>query len=201
MEIVKFNNTKIVCPLINDEPHVLVKTIIEGIGLNYDYSLFRLKNNDRLKRYLCEYKVISADFRGDSLANLGLSLGYSYTAIPVRKVAAWLFSININKVNKEARPTLEKFQERCDDVLFQYFFGRKELDLTYFDEKKAILMQKRVLEAKIKTLRNYIAETPEGKELIANENELKKIKYRLYNLEQKQFGMIYTLFALPENEK
>jgi hypothetical protein len=40
-EIVKFNETRMVCPIINDEPYVIAKSIIDGIGLNYDYAIFK----------------------------------------------------------------------------------------------------------------------------------------------------------------
>jgi hypothetical protein len=125
------------------------------------------------------------DFNGTSLSNLGLNYGYTYHAIPVRKVAPWLYSIQANKVKEPAKTLLLKFQERCDDVLFQYFFGRKELEHTYFEEKKVLLNQKRELDTKIKNLRNTLSKTSEGKELNKTENDLKEVKSRLQRLEQK----------------
>lgn len=193
-EIVMFNKTKMVCPIINDEPFVIAKSIIDGIGLNYDHTIFSLKKNERLQTYLSEYKVMFDKFHDIPLSNLGLNFGYSYTAIPVKKVAAWLYSINANKVKEPARTVLLKFQERCDDVLFQYFFGRKELEHTYFEEKKGLLMQKRALDSRIKSLRTILFATPDGKKLSQCENDLRAVKIMLQRLEQKQFGMIYTLF-------
>jgi len=61
-EIVKFNSTKIVCPIINGEPYVLVKSIIDGIGLNYNSALENLKNNERLKNYIAEWRVRFSNF-------------------------------------------------------------------------------------------------------------------------------------------
>jgi len=87
-EIVKFNQTNIVCPVINNEPYVIAKSIIDGIGLNYDYALHSLKKNERLNTYLCEYKVMFQIFQDIPLSNLGLNFGYTYLTIPVRKVAA-----------------------------------------------------------------------------------------------------------------
>jgi len=192
-EVVDFNHSKMVCPIINNEPYVLVKSIVEGIGLNYENALANLRNS-KFNTYCCEYNIMSEKYGDILLSNLKLNYGYSYLAIPVRKIAAWLYSINPNKVGKEAKPILLKFQERCDDVLFQYFFGRKELDIVYFDEKKELLKQKRNLDVKIKSLRTAIFETTEGKELNQTEIELKKVKSKLQKLEQKQFGMIYNLF-------
>lgn len=193
-EIVKFNNTKIVCPIINDEPYVIAKSIIDGIGLSYNSAIENLKSNERLKSYLTEWSVRFLNFDDQTLRELGLN-GYNfYTVLPVRKVAAWLYSIQVSKVKEPAKSILIKFQDRCDDVLFQYFFGRKELEQTYFDEKKSLLMQKRVLDTKIKELRTMLLNTPEGKELNECETDLKTVKIKLQRLEQKQFGMIYSMF-------
>ena len=200
-EIVKFNGNQMVCPVIDGEPYVLAKSIIDGIGLNYDYALHSLKNNERLNTYLCEYKVMSDKFDNITLSNLGLNFGYTYTAIPVRKVAAWLYSFQANRVNEPARTILLKFQDRCDDVLFQFFFGRKELENKYMTDKTELLKQLRDVKTKLKNLRTIIANTNEGAELEATEKECREIKARLEVLEQKTFGSIFTpgLFdQLPE---
>lgn len=199
VEIVKFNKTQIVCPIINNEPYVLVKTIIDGIGLNYDTAIVSLKKNERLKSYHAEWHVRSSNFDERTCPTYGLNPYNHYTVLPVRKVAAWLYSIKSNSVKEPAKSLLIKFQERCDDVLFQYFFGRMEPEQTYFEEKKGLLAQKRAIDTKIKNLKVSLSETPEGKDLNQAEEELKQVKTKLQRLEQKQFGMIYTLFdQLPE---
>lgn len=35
VDVVTFNNSKMICPMIDDRPYVLVKSIIDGIGLDY----------------------------------------------------------------------------------------------------------------------------------------------------------------------
>lgn len=44
VDVIKFNNATMVCPIINDEPHVLAKSIIDSIGLSYENSLTNLRN-------------------------------------------------------------------------------------------------------------------------------------------------------------
>ena len=200
-EIVKFNQKEMVCPIIAGEPFVIVKSIIDGIGLNYDTAMANLKSNEKLKRYLAEWHVISEKYNDITCRSLGLNYGYIYTALPVRKVAAWLYTIQTAKVKEPAKSLLLKFQEKCDDVLFQHFFGRRELEQTYFEEKKGLLMQKRALDSKIKSLRNFLYNMPASKELSQTENELKQVKTRLQRLEQKQFGVVYSLFEVEQQKE
>jgi hypothetical protein len=193
-ELVKFNQTELVCPIINGEPHIVVKSIIDDCRLNYDSAVEGLKNNPRLSLYLAEWQGVTENMPG-------LNKGRKYYCLPVRKVAAWLYSVNLNKVNAEAKPMLTKYQEKCDDVLFNYFFGRRDSEQAYFDEKRELLTTKKALDAEIKKLRTVLQTLPEGRELHAKETDLKEIKMRLQRLEQKQFGMIYTLFDSSENSE
>ena len=39
----------------------------------------------------------------------------------LRKLPAWLYSVNANKVKPELRDTVIKYQEECDDVLWDYW--------------------------------------------------------------------------------
>jgi P22_AR N-terminal domain len=43
--------------------------------------------------------------------------------IPVERVAAWLFSINANRVREDLRPKLILYQNECADVLHTYWSG------------------------------------------------------------------------------
>ncbi|MDW2770136.1 phage antirepressor N-terminal domain-containing protein, partial [Acinetobacter baumannii] len=43
------------------------------------------------------------------------------TCLPVRKLAAWLYSIHANKVRPELRETVIMYQNECDDVLWDYW--------------------------------------------------------------------------------
>ncbi|MGV0998262.1 MAG: phage antirepressor N-terminal domain-containing protein [Fluviibacter sp.] len=46
---------------------------------------------------------------------------YQMICLPLRKIYAWLYSINPNKVNPEIRDKVIQYQEECDDVLWQYW--------------------------------------------------------------------------------
>lgn len=48
--------------------------------------------------------------------------------IPLRKLFAWLNSISPNKVKPELRDTVIKYQEECDDVLWDYWTKGKAIN-------------------------------------------------------------------------
>lgn len=201
-QIVKFQNTQIVCPIIDNEPYVLVKSVIDGIGLNYDTAISNLNNNERLKRYLAEWQVMSAEFDEITCRKFDISFGYSYTVIPVRKVAAWLYSIQIGKVKEPARSKLIKFQEKCDDVLFEYFFGRpQESTIDYLARKQELMDKKRTLQARISELNEQIGTTEAGQQLYACKHELKAVKQELDALDENQFGMGELPFGTNEENE
>ena len=52
---------------------------------------------------------------------LGDDQARSHTCIPVRKLPAWLYSVNPNKVKPELRETVIMYQNECDDVLWDYW--------------------------------------------------------------------------------
>ncbi|MGV0999778.1 MAG: phage antirepressor N-terminal domain-containing protein [Fluviibacter sp.] len=41
--------------------------------------------------------------------------------LPLRKIPAWLYSINPNKVDPAIRSKVIQYQEECDDVLWRYW--------------------------------------------------------------------------------
>lgn len=113
-ETVRFRNSILICPIINGEPHVVLKNIIDDIGLTQVSVSRGIKNHPRLANYLTVWSGKLDNFQG-----------YEYLTLPITRVAAWLYSININKVKASARKALEEYQDKCDYVLYDHFFGAK----------------------------------------------------------------------------
>ena len=43
------------------------------------------------------------------------------TCLPLKKLFGWLMTISPNKVKAELRNTITRYQEECDEVLWQYW--------------------------------------------------------------------------------
>ncbi|EFF6053081.1 phage antirepressor Ant, partial [Escherichia coli] len=92
---------------INNEPYVPMKPVVEGMGMVWAAQFVKLKQ--RFAKGISEIEIPSAG--GKQLM----------TCLAFRKFAAWLSSIQPNKVRPEIREKVIQYQEECDDVLYEYW--------------------------------------------------------------------------------
>ncbi len=104
---VPFHGTNLFLVGINNEPYVPMKPVVEGMGMVWAAQFVKLKQ--RLVKGISEIEIPSAG--GKQLM----------TCLAFRKFAAWLSSIQPNKVRPEIRDKVIQYQEECDDVLYEYW--------------------------------------------------------------------------------
>lgn len=105
---VPFHGNKLFIVEHNNEPYTPMKPIVEGMGLTWQPQLAKLNSN--AKRWGITKIVIP------TLGDL-----QEMVCLPLRKIFGWLMTISPNKVKLELKPTIEKYQNECDDVLWQYW--------------------------------------------------------------------------------
>lgn len=91
----------------NNEPYTPMKPIVEGMGLDWAAQFTKLKQ--RFSKAIVEIAIPS---------NSGIQ---TMICLLLRKLPAWLYSVHANKVNPEIRGTVIKYQEECDDALWDYW--------------------------------------------------------------------------------
>ncbi|EPT5467887.1 phage antirepressor N-terminal domain-containing protein [Escherichia coli] len=104
---VPFHGTNLFLVGINNEPYVPMKPVVEGMGMVWAAQFVKLKQ--RFAKGISEIEIPSAG--GKQLM----------TCLAFRKFAAWLSSIQPNKVCPEIREKVIQYQEECDDVLYEYW--------------------------------------------------------------------------------
>jgi len=136
------------------EQLVAVKPVCEILGVNYTTQVEKLKGHPIFGSVIPLRGTTGADGKT-----------YQMLCIPLQFFPGWLFSINPDNVNEEARENLIKYQLECNKVLFDYFFSRVD-----FSRKKevAVTKAKEICDEKAEQLR--IAKS----ELKVAENELNK---------------------------
>lgn len=92
----------------DSQPFVPMKPVVENMGL--DWKAQHVKLTDKFGAVM----VIITTTGGDGKQ-------YDMVCLPLRKIPAWLYSINPNKVNPEIRAKVIQYQEECDDVLWRYW--------------------------------------------------------------------------------
>ncbi len=96
----------------DNEPTVAMKPVVENLGLSWPTQYNKL--TEKFGRAISEMNTTGADGKT-----------YQMICLPLRKIAAWLYSINPNKVKPELRDKITRYQNECDDVLWEYWTKEK----------------------------------------------------------------------------
>ncbi|MEY0256126.1 phage antirepressor N-terminal domain-containing protein [Morganella morganii] len=104
---VPFHGNNLYVVNYNGEPHVPMKPIVEGMGLDWKSQFSKIKS--RFSKGMVE---ITIPTKGGEQSMICLAL---------RKLAGWLHTISPNKVKPEIRDKVIRYQEECDDVLYEYW--------------------------------------------------------------------------------
>lgn len=105
---VQFHGDTIFCTTIDGQPFAPVKPIIENLGLSWASQTVKLNSN----RERWGISIIETPSESGSQRTL---------CMPVRKLPAFLASINPKKVRPELRAKIELYQNECDDALWAYW--------------------------------------------------------------------------------
>ncbi|HGM9858260.1 TPA: phage antirepressor N-terminal domain-containing protein [Proteus mirabilis] len=104
---VPFHGNNLYVVNFNGEPYVPMKPIVEGMGLDWMGQYRKLT-----QRFSKGIEEMSIPTKGGEQSMICLAL---------RKLAGWLHTISPNKVKPEIRDKVIKYQEECDDVLYEYW--------------------------------------------------------------------------------
>ncbi|MGJ0190733.1 phage antirepressor N-terminal domain-containing protein [Pantoea sp. RRHST58] len=104
---VPFHGDNLYLVSLNGEPYTPMKPIVEGMGMAWQTQHRKL--SERFKKGITEMVIPST---GGSQA---------MTCLALRKLNGWLQTISPNKVKPEIRDKVIKYQEECDDVLYEYW--------------------------------------------------------------------------------
>lgn len=105
---VPFYDSELYVVSYNGEPYTPMKPIVEGMGMAWQSQLEKIKQ--RFSSTVTEIVMVAGDGKLRTMICLAL-----------RKLAAWLNTISPNKVRPEIRDRVIRYQEECDDVLYDYW--------------------------------------------------------------------------------
>ncbi|WP_051448999.1 phage antirepressor N-terminal domain-containing protein [Tolumonas lignilytica] len=106
--VVPFHGTELLLAPFNGEPYVPMKPVVEGMGLAW--SVQHRKIQAKFGSTITEMVIVAEDGKNREMSCLAL-----------RKLTAWLYSVNPNKVAPEIKAKVIQYQEECDEVLWQYW--------------------------------------------------------------------------------
>lgn len=116
---VTFHGDTIFCIDYQGQPYTPAKPIVENLGLSWGTQSVKF-NANKGRWSVSIIETVAQDGRNRETL-----------CIPVRKLPAFLASINPKKVRPELRPKIELYQAECDDALWDYWMkGRAERPAT-----------------------------------------------------------------------
>lgn len=110
---VQFHEDTIYCTTINGQPFTPMKPIVDNLGLNWGSQSAKLKANEG-RWGIAMIAIPSAG--GDQ----------EMVCMPVRKLPAYLNTINPRKVSAALREKIIQYQEESDDVLWNYWMNQQK---------------------------------------------------------------------------
>ena len=90
------------------DPFIAMKPLVESLGLAWQSQ--HVKLTEKFNSTVTEIVTVGADGKQRSMV-----------CLPLRKIAAWLYSVNPKKVAPELRQKIVRYQNECDDVLWDYW--------------------------------------------------------------------------------
>ncbi len=92
----------------DNEPFVSMKPIVINMGLSWQGQHEKLV--EKFGATIKEILTVAEDGKQRSM-----------TCLPLKKLPAWLYSISPNKVKPELRDKIIRYQNECDDALWDYW--------------------------------------------------------------------------------
>lgn len=133
--IVPFHSAELLIIEHNGQPYTPMKPIVEGMGLAWQSQHEKLKN--RFNSTITEIMMVAQDGKQRLM-----------TCLPLKKLFGWMMTISPNKVKPELKDTIIKYQNECDDVLWDYWTGKLNAQRKAFDEFNQIEFDDKLSKAK-----------------------------------------------------
>lgn len=121
---VPFHGNNLYVVNYNGQPYVPMKPIVDGMGMDWASQFTKLKQ--KFSSTIAEITMVADDGKERNMICLAL-----------RKLAGWLHTISPNKVKPEIRDKVIKYQEECDDVLYEYWTTGEVKKKTNFRQSTA----------------------------------------------------------------
>lgn len=105
---VQFYDDTVVLVGQDNEPYVAMKPVVTNMGL--DWKGQHVKLTEKFGSVMEIISTTGVDGKQ-----------YEMACLPLKKLPAWLYSINPGKVKPELRDKIVRYQNECDDALWDYW--------------------------------------------------------------------------------
>lgn len=112
LEKLDFHGKTLLTAQVNGKIRVIMRPIVEAIGLNWASQSVKLRKNKKFN--CCDIATVGADGKVRKMLDM-----------PIEKFPTWLSELNPLKVKKNIRDTMILFQEESCDAMYKYWYEGK----------------------------------------------------------------------------
>lgn len=105
---VAFQGQTLVLADHNGQPYVVMRALVTAMGLAWQPQHAKLL--EKFGVTVTEIVTVADDGKPRSM-----------TCLPLRKLPGWLYSLNPGKLSADLRPKVLRYQDECDEVLWQHW--------------------------------------------------------------------------------
>lgn len=175
----KINDVNILFTENSGEKLIPIKPICEALGIDWKNQYDKIKDDEFLNSTVVFCTTVASDGKERDMFSL-----------PVKYVFGWLFTINPKNVKPEAQESVKRYKQVCYEVLYDYFFGKKEK----WDQSMKRTLQ---LQGDIRQLSVKPGKTAEDfDDYLDKSNELKKEKAIRRRLNKENISGMKSLFEI-----
>ncbi|WP_051230975.1 phage antirepressor N-terminal domain-containing protein [Kaistia adipata] len=110
VRVVEFRGSKIETVEVEGKPHAALKPIVEGMGLDWNGQLQRIKRDAVLGATMCVTHMVATDGKSRET-----------TTLPLKMLNGFLFGIDASRVRTDIRDAVIAYQRECYDALAAYW--------------------------------------------------------------------------------
>ncbi|MER2526367.1 MAG: phage antirepressor N-terminal domain-containing protein [Candidatus Competibacter denitrificans] len=189
---VPFHGQNLITIQHNGEPHVAMRPIVEGIGLNWKAQYDRIQRDDVLKTTVVMMTTVAEDGKQRQLV-----------CLPLKLLNGWLFGIDAARLKPSLREAVNTYKRECYDALYRYWHEGQATNPRFRPEKtrKALpggltLEQQDAVKALIKSRVEVLAHDKQAKAAITCWSAIKsKFGVSYKEVPAEHFGDVLSLVA------
>jgi len=157
-----------------------IRPICEAIGIDSKAQRNRIERDEILSSTGVIMTSVGADEKDREMF-----------CLPVKFIHGWLFSIDVSRVNENAKENVIKYKLECYDVLYDHFFGKLE-------QQKENIIESAKRRVQIEKLEKELANDERFKQLEKLKKEDKQLTRERILYNNRQLNLFKDLFTQEE---
>jgi hypothetical protein len=175
--LTEVNGTEIQIVKTENGYFIPVRPICDALEIGESGQRQRIERDEILSSCACVIHAVGADKKDREML-----------CLPVKFIHGWLFSIDVSRINEDAKENVVKYKLECYDVLYEHFFGKME-------RQKNSLLESAKRRARIEEIEKELSDDERIRELEKLKKEDKQLTRERTLESNRQLNLFKDFFA------